>query len=550
MTVGDIQKEIAVFPFFKDFPSPNLANLAKFFKVQNFEAGDYILKQGQSNETLYFLRQGQLDVLVDDENVSHLDTAGEVLGEMSLINRNKVKASVRAVDKVSVFSVHESHFSHLPESEQATLKILMNQVLTKILVFRLERTNERAKRFETTNKQLEKTQASLHQLNQTLETEIARRSQELVEKVKSISELNLSLTAKEMHLLLQEKVASVSIEKCRQWSDSITEAVELLKPVIDLSESPGQNHFRRVLLGASNRSHQSIAALALGGTGVALKVFSDGADVVRALKNEVVELVIIDANMTPAITEIKQNWPDLPLVIMLDQDINAYLDLLKRFPTHPYFVARNPDNRALTIKSLTTTVAKILNNDFFGFEKYLAWGAHVIESKITFSEDRRVEIEKMKLHFKSMGVRTTFLDQAHLVADEMLMNAIYDAPTNSAGESLFNHMSRLDAVQLPENQAVTLRYGTDGVFLAVSVSDPYGSLTKSVLQSYLQKNFQGEETGSVGKGGAGKGLYMMITCSDFVVFNVKARKKTEVICFFQLERSRDDDPQPTFHLFF
>lgn len=546
----DIKKEILAFPFFKDFPNSSVEALAKMFKVQNFDTGEFILKQGQPNETLYFLRYGQLDVLVDGEKVSYLNVPGEVLGEMSLINKGRVKASVHVLKDTSVFSVHESHFAHLPEVDREALKVLTNQVLTQVLVYRLERTNDRAKRFETTNKELEKTKDNLQKLNQTLELEIFRRSQELVQKVKSITDFNLSVTAKEMHQMIQDKSQFVNIEKCKQWSDSITEAVELLKPVMDLSLLSGQNQFRRVFLCAANRAQQSIATLALGGTGVALTVFSDGSELILALKNEKADLIIIDAEMVAAIGEIKQQWPLLPLVIMLGQDITIYLDLLKRFPSHPYFVARNPDNRALTIKSLTTTVAKILNNDIFGFEKYLSWGAHVVESKITHSEARRDEIEKMKEHFKTMGVRSTFLDQAHLVADEMLMNAIYDAPTNAEGKALFNHMSRLEAVQLSDEQAVTLRYGTDGVFLAVSVSDPFGSLTKTILQSYLHKNFQGEETGSDGKGGAGKGLYMIITCSDFVVFNVKAQKKTEVICFFQLERNRDEDPKPTFHLFF
>ena len=546
----DIKKEILAFPFFKDFPNSSVEALAKMFKVQNFDTGEFILKQGQPNETLYFLRYGQLDVLVDGEKVSYLNVPGEVLGEMSLINKGRVKASVHVLKDTSVFSVHESHFAHLPEVDREALKVLTNQVLTQVLVYRLERTNDRAKRFETTNKELEKTKDNLQKLNQTLELEIFRRSQELVQKVKSITDFNLSVTAKEMHQMIQDKSQFVNIEKCKQWSDSITEAVELLKPVMDLSLLSGQNQFRRVFLCAANRAQQSIATLALGGTGVALTVFSDGLELILALKNEKADLIIIDAEMVAAIGEIKQQWPLLPLVIMLGQDITIYLDLLKRFPSHPYFVARNPDNRALTIKSLTTTVAKILNNDIFGFEKYLSWGAHVVESKITHSEARRDEIEKMKEHFKTMGVRSTFLDQAHLVADEMLMNAIYDAPTNAEGKALFNHMSRLEAVQLSDEQAVTLRYGTDGVFLAVSVSDPFGSLTKTILQSYLHKNFQGEETGSDGKGGAGTGLYMIITCSDFVVFNVKAQKKTEVICFFQLERNRDEDPKPTFHLFF
>jgi hypothetical protein len=160
------------------------------------------------------------------------------------------------------------------------------------------------------------------------------------------------------------------------------------------------------------------------------------------------------------------------------------------------------------------------------------------------------EIEKMEEHFKSFGVRSTFLERVHTVAEEMLMNAIYDAPVDNNGASLYNHLSRSEEINLSEDNAAILRYGTDGVLLAVSVTDPFGTLTKDVLQSYLQKNHLGEGTESEEKGGAGKGLHMIISNSDFVVFNVRAKQKTEVICFFQLEKNKDEEPQPTFHLFF
>lgn len=550
LTPAEIQSEISTFPFFKSFPAESLAAFSQMVKVQSYESGEVILIQGKPNQALYFLRHGHLDILVDGELVSSLETPGEILGEMSVINRSVAMATVRALDVVTVFVVQEAHFKDLPEETQQTFKGLMNQVLTQVLVLRLDRTNDRAKRFEATNKELQKTQENLKDLNRNLENEILRRSRELVDKVRNISESHLSLTAQQMNHAMQDNAQTVEVDKLRQWSNNISEVVDLLKPVIDLSERQGQTHFRRVFLCDGNKKQQTIAKLALGGTGVGLEVFSTGEEMVEALHNSKADLVLIDAEMADSVAEIKAHWPNMPLVLMLGQDISSYLELLKRFPTHPYFVSRNPENRALTIKSLTTTVAKILNKDFFGFEKYLSWGAHVVESKLKSSNQRAEEIEKMEEHFKSFGVRSTFLEQAHTVAEEMLMNAIYDAPADSEGKPLFNHLSRLDTVELTEEQAVTMRYGTDGVLLAVSVTDAFGTLTKSILQSYLQKNYQGLETGSSHKGGAGKGLHMIVANSDFVVFNVKAQKKTEVICFFQLERNKEEEPRPTFHLFF
>lgn len=547
---SDIQNDISKYRFFQNFPVESLAAFAQMITVNSYQAGDLILTQGQANVALYFLKEGSLEILVDGESVGKLSEPGEILGEMSVINKSNALASVKTLTPTTIFVLQEANFENLPNPERETFKVLMNQVLTQILVLRLDRTNERAKRFELTNKELETTQKNLRELNQTLENEIVRRSRELVEKVRSISDSHLSITAQEMNQSMQDDVQQVDLTKLRKWSTNISEVVDLLRPVIDLSERQGQNHFRKVYLCDGNKKQQTIAKLALGGTGVGLQVYSTAEELVSALEIDQPDMILFDAGLADGLAEISERWPSVPLVMMLGQDISSYLELLKRFPTQPYFVSRNPENRALTIKSLTTTVAKILNKDYFGFEKYLSWGAHVVESKINCSDKRAEEIEKMEEHFKSFGIRSTFLDQAHTVTEEMLMNAIYDAPISPEGKPLYNHLSRLDVVQLPDDKCATLRYGTDGVLLAVSVTDPFGTLTKDILQSYLQKNYNGEETGSSHKGGAGKGLHMIIANSDFVVFNVQQKKKTEVICFFHLERNKEEEPKPTFHLFF
>ncbi|MFZ3231377.1 MAG: cyclic nucleotide-binding domain-containing protein [Pseudobdellovibrio sp.] len=550
VSLTDIQNEISKFHFFQKFPSDKLNTFSKMITVLDYRAGETILEQGQTNEALYFLRRGELKILVDGELVSLMSSPGEVLGEMSLINKSNALATVKAVSDVSMFFVQESNFKGMTSENQESFQNLMNQVLTQILVSRLFKTNEKAKKFELTNRELEKSQQNLLKVNQELESEIARRSHELVEKVRNLTETHLSIAAQQMNLALQDNSTSINSQKVRDWSTSIGEVVDLLKPMIDLSQETGKNKFRRVYLCDGNKKQQGIAKLALGGTGVELGVYSTAEELTQALELTPADLILIDADMSVLILTLKLRWPQIPIVLMLGQDISAYFELLNRFPQQPYFVSRNPENRSLTIKSLTTTVAKILNKDFFGFEKYLSWGAHVVESKIKFSTQRMDEIEKMKDHFKSFGVRSTFLDQAHTVAEEMLMNAIYDAPMDQDGKPKYNHLSRNDEIELSDDQAACLRYGTDGVLLAISVTDPFGSLTKNILQSYLEKNYNGEETGTADKGGAGKGLHMIISNSDFVVFNVKPQKKTEVICFLQLERSKEEDPKPTFHLFF
>lgn len=149
-----------------------------------------------------------------------------------------------------------------------------------------------------------------------------------------------------------------------------------------------------------------------------------------------------------------------------------------------------------------------------------------------------------------MGVRSSVLDRVNTASEEMLMNAIYDAPVDSKGNALFNHLTRKEEVVLDTHQQSQLRYGSDGMLLAVSVVDPFGALSRDIIIDYLLSCYNGV-AGSLNetKGGAGRGLHQIIENSDLTIFNVKKGVRTEVICLFNLDGQKRET-QPSFHYFF
>jgi hypothetical protein len=136
----------------------------------------------------------------------------------------------------------------------------------------------------------------------------------------------------------------------------------------------------------------------------------------------------------------------------------------------------------------------------------------------------------------------------------MLMNAIYDAPTSSEGKSLYNHLERCTELQLKPEEQGLIRFATDGMFIAVSVQDPFGSLKGSTILRYLERNYSGGGIdGQIhedpGKAGAGRGLHQIVENSDLVVFNLESGKKTEVIALFNVDVKTATTKTPSFHLF-
>lgn len=180
----------------------------------------------------------------------------------------------------------------------------------------------------------------------------------------------------------------------------------------------------------------------------------------------------------------------------------------------------------------------------------MTWGVDIQSRTVAKSTQREELREEIVAYFKNMGIRSSVLDRVNTVAEEMLMNAIYDAPLDGTGKPLFNHKSRKEEITLDTHQQAQLTYASDGMMLAIGVRDPFGGLSKDTIVNYLMRCYFGDPTQpNEGKGGAGRGLHQIIENADLTVFNVKKGVRTEVICLFNVDGMKKE-AQPSFHYFF
>ncbi len=172
---------------------------------------------------------------------------------------------------------------------------------------------------------------------------------------------------------------------------------------------------------------------------------------------------------------------------------------------------------------------------------------------VTSAKKRHELKDEMVAHLKSLKVRTTLTDRCYQVAEEMLMNAIYDAPINETGQSVYNHMSRKDEVLLKPEEYSTFEYCAKDKIVAISISDPFGGLTREILINYLDSCYSGragEINEKSNKGGAGRGLHIIVESADLTVFQVKRGKCTRVVSYFwQKENPMGENPQLSFTYF-
>jgi len=309
---------------------------------------------------------------------------------------------------------------------------------------------------------------------------------------------------------------------------------------------------RTVLLVQSDKKQLVMAKVAVGGTGVKLDTSSDQDTALQMLRANKYDALICDESCFRLLVDAKNEDLVKNYVLITNNSARKGVDLLEHLPFVDNVISIDQDKRTDTIRSVLVTLTKVLNKDLFGLEKYLNWGVDCQQRPIIRSGEREALRNEMLDYFRKIGIRTTFLERINAVAEEMLMNAIYDSPTDAQGKAIYNHLSRREEVTLEKNQQGLLRYASDGLILAVSVSDPFGALGKNIIVRYLKNCYAGSadlNENRQDKGGAGRGLHQIIEHSDLTVFNIKSGSRTEVISLFHIEGA-PKNINPAFNYFF
>lgn len=206
----------------------------------------------------------------------------------------------------------------------------------------------------------------------------------------------------------------------------------------------------------------------------------------------------------------------------------------------------------IAMLELLVTVNKLMNPDIFGIEKYLPWGTRVVARTVHDSE-RRVEVSNELNEFvKLVGCGARMGDAFIMAADELVTNAIYNAPVDDNGKPMFRSVPRTERVVLPAGAEVSIKYSCDGQHLVVGVTDNYGSLERETLIGYLERCFaRGEDQIENKQGGAGLGLFMVFDSLNTFVVNIVPGQRTEMIGFIEISGSYQDYValDTSFHIF-
>ncbi|MEZ4401611.1 MAG: PEGA domain-containing protein [Kofleriaceae bacterium] len=184
---------------------------------------------------------------------------------------------------------------------------------------------------------------------------------------------------------------------------------------------------------------------------------------------------------------------------------------------------------------LAAMATRILAGDIFGLEKLVPWGTRIYSTLVGDYQEKSLCIAQLTEFAELMGVRRKYRDAIERCLDEMLMNALYDAPVDEHGKPVFADIPTKSRIGLRMEQKVVVQYACDGRSFAMSVRDSFGTLERATILRYLYKCLHSEQQIDRKTGGAGLGLYFIASSASQFLVNVLPGVATECVVTHDLE---------------
>lgn len=316
-----------------------------------------------------------------------------------------------------------------------------------------------------------------------------------------------------------------------------------------------------ILLLAGDRKDQRLLAKALGATGCVVEFAESPEEAMQRVQVKGPQLVVADYDPDPALTgwtlerydkfleSLAGSGGDTRVLLLADKRQKEELGSLFRLPFLTNLIAKN---HPLDLDELIITTAKIINGDIFGIEKYLCYGVKPVTHIVRSSRDKNPLLEALSNYATGLGINKRLVTVAKSVADELIMNAVYNAPVREDGTRPYAQIARTDAIDLASHETCRLTYACDGRQLVIAMLDRFGSLAVDTIREYLQRCFaMGADQIEVKRGGAGMGLYFIVEALNKIIINICPGRGTEVIGVIDISGSYRDyaEKNKSFHIF-
>lgn len=234
-------------------------------------------------------------------------------------------------------------------------------------------------------------------------------------------------------------------------------------------------------------------------------------------------------------------YPRTPVLLLSGPQDRALLAAFVEVPTVAGVIGRDTRDRDLELDDALSAVTR---GPTWGVARFAQADSPSWSRELASSVDREELLDGARAFLSDQGVRARMVDLAVNAIEELVTNAVYDAPTDGEGRRLYADVDRRNAVFLPAGSRPRLDLAVDGKKIAAAMTDPYGSLDVATVRRYLALGLRGDFSDK--PGGAGLGFARVFGLVDRLVVQISPRARTEIA--FTLEAGsvrRDPSARPT-----
>jgi hypothetical protein len=167
-------------------------------------------------------------------------------------------------------------------------------------------------------------------------------------------------------------------------------------------------------------------------------------------------------------------------------------------------------------------------------EDFLGERGGVQYLKIEHSDQKQEVAEAVRQYLMQGKIPPRIANIIANSVDEVIMNAIFDAPTDDFGRALYTATERSQSRVLTGREVSLMKIGFDGHYVGVSVIDQWGSLDRARLLHHVSINYKDSDyTVKQGQAGAGLGLATIFQGGATLIYECTSRQQTKVTLIYR-----------------
>lgn len=258
----------------------------------------------------------------------------------------------------------------------------------------------------------------------------------------------------------------------------------------------------------------------------------DRSSFLKETKQRRIACAFVDVDL---LSQVEGETSSFPIIGVLDGHLADTVAALELFPWLCHVVTRSLLTSALARAQVPLLVDRIKHGPTHPFLAPNAVGRVALLSSSSRRENR---LERMREFFSQNGLSARTVLQVSDVAEELLTNALYDAPVDSGFYP--GAVSRTQPVELQPQHACEISYGVEASGLFVRVRDPFGAFMRPRLIDVLNRcNVDdGGVTLDESRGGAGLGLWRVFSAASSLAITVIPGRLTDMLVRIETHKGR------------